>query len=384
MIADPETDAPRVCATPFVLRDPSAIPRRQWLYGRHLIRRFVSVTVAPGGVGKSTLAIGDALSIVTGRPLLGSNVWGGPCRAWVFNLEDPADEIERRIAAAALHHGIGAEDIEDRLFADSGRDQPLRIAEQTVAGGARIIRPVVDALVDELRRRRIDVMMIDPFVSSHAVTENDNGAIDLVAKAWGAVADAANCAIELVHHSRKNGGAEVTAEDARGAGALVMAARTARVLNRMTKEEAQQAGIPNPRAYFSTLADKANLAPVADRQWFRLVDVELANGDHVGVVEPWQWPDAFDGLSARDLLAVQTAIDGRDFADNVQAADWVGFEVGRVLRIDVGDQAGKIRVRNLLRTWIGTGALRVEHARNEASRKMRPVVRVGAWAVVGS
>jgi hypothetical protein len=48
-------------ATPFRWVDPSTIPRREWLYGSHYIRRFVSVTVAPGGAGKSSLAIAEAL-----------------------------------------------------------------------------------------------------------------------------------------------------------------------------------------------------------------------------------------------------------------------------------------------------------------------------------
>src|SRR5271167_3724578 len=56
-------------ATPFVWIDPSFIPRRQWLYGNHYVRKFISLTVAPGAYGKSTLAMREALAIVTGRSL---------------------------------------------------------------------------------------------------------------------------------------------------------------------------------------------------------------------------------------------------------------------------------------------------------------------------
>ena len=49
--------------TAFVWRDPSTIPPRPWLYGRHLIRKQVSVTVALGGVGKSSLMICEALVV---------------------------------------------------------------------------------------------------------------------------------------------------------------------------------------------------------------------------------------------------------------------------------------------------------------------------------
>jgi hypothetical protein len=43
--------------TPFEPRDPRTLPRREFLYGRHYARKFVSVTVAPGDVGKTTLTL---------------------------------------------------------------------------------------------------------------------------------------------------------------------------------------------------------------------------------------------------------------------------------------------------------------------------------------
>ena len=86
-------------ATPFVWIDPASIPRRQWLYGRHYIRKFISETVAPGGYGKSTLAMTEGLAIVTGRPLL--NVTPDErANVWIWNGEDPLEELQRRIMAA--------------------------------------------------------------------------------------------------------------------------------------------------------------------------------------------------------------------------------------------------------------------------------------------
>jgi RecA-family ATPase len=83
--------------------------------------------------------------------------------------------------------------------------------------------------------RKIDVLTIDPFVSSHEVSENDNRAIDAVVKAWGRLADECNCSINLVHHVRKGNGTEANADSARGAKALVDAARSVIVFNRMTR-----------------------------------------------------------------------------------------------------------------------------------------------------
>src|SRR6266566_1644079 len=71
-------------------------------------------------------------------------------RVWLWNLEDPQEETVKRIQAAALHYGLSPDDIGDRLFVDSGRDQPLVTATITQKGAVRIMVPVVDSLVAEI------------------------------------------------------------------------------------------------------------------------------------------------------------------------------------------------------------------------------------------
>jgi RecA-family ATPase len=148
--------------------------------------------------------------MASGRDLLAIGGTRPSLRVWYWNLEDPRDELTRRIQATAMHFDLDIADIDGRLFVDTGREQELVIAESTRAG-AKIIRPVVDSLIEELKAKSIDVLSVDPFVSCHHVTENDNNAIDRVAKEWGAV--------ELVHHTRKpsNGETEATTDSARGA-----------------------------------------------------------------------------------------------------------------------------------------------------------------------
>ena len=46
----------RLLARPYSRRDPRSIPPREWLYGHAYLRGALSVLVAPGGAGKSTLA----------------------------------------------------------------------------------------------------------------------------------------------------------------------------------------------------------------------------------------------------------------------------------------------------------------------------------------
>jgi AAA domain len=368
-----------ISATPYVWRDPATLPHRQWIYRDHLIRGYVTATVSGGGVGKTALTIAEALDMVSAADIFGTGIVH-PLRTWLWNLEDPRDELDRRIAAAALYHEITPKQIADRLFVDSGRDNPLCITSETTEG-VRIVEPIVEALIQELKNKRIDVLRVDPFVSSHSVPENDNRLIDMVVKTWCRIAGEADCAIELVHHVRKQQtGSEMTADSARGAKALVDAARSVRVLSRMTKDEGSRAGVDNHRLHVRVDLDKQNLSPPSSvATWFKLENCALPNGDNVGVAAPWRWPDPFDGLTAADLVRVQKALDGKNARSHQTADQWAGKIVANVLGFDLRDKAAKTTIKALIKRWIENGALKVVKVRCE-DRKERPVVEVGKWA----
>lgn len=374
-----------ISATSWSLPDPRSIPPREWLYGHHYIRKFVSVTISPGGVGKTSLGMGESLCMATGRELYGVKVHQR-ARVWLWNGEDPQEELDRRLAAACLHYGISASEIDGMLFVDSGRRMPLITAKQT-KDGAQIAIPVVDKLCEEIRSKGIDVMIIDPFVSSHAVSENDNMAMDAVVKqTWATVADRTNCSIELVHHAKKTGGQEVTAESARGAVSLIGAARSARVLNPMTLEEGNKAQVENRRLHFRETDAKANLAPPLESStWYKMASFDLGNGnnerpsDNVGVVTLYKWPSATEGLRVSDLLAVQRVIHIGSYKENVQASNWVGQAVAEALDLDVSDDADKARIKELLKVWLKSGALKKEQ-KLDGNRKPTPHIVVGEWA----
>ena len=379
-----------ISATPYRWRDPETIPTRDWQYGHQLLRASVSIVVAPGATGKTALMTGTALALATGRALLGVEVWGGPKRVWLWNLEDSGEELARGIQAAAMHWGISRNDIASdpespNLYVDSGLDgAELKVAHDT-ANGCRINAPVIGALLGQLKTKAIDVLIVDPFVSSHSVNENDNGSIDAIAKQWARVAKLADCSIVLVHHARKLAGGEVSAETARGASALIAAARSVITLNRMTDEEAVKYGIDGEerRRFFRVYDDKNNRAPPADRSdWFRLASVDLGNGpnggDSLPVVVPWSPPDAFDGVSSSDLYAVQLLLADETYRKDPQANHWAGEAVASVLAVDLSKPSDRARVRTLLDTWTRNGALRVV-IKPDDRRKDKPILTVGQW-----
>jgi hypothetical protein len=385
-----EQEPRKITASPYVWRDPKMIPRREFLYGKFYARKFVSTMIAAGGIGKSSLALVEAIAMATGRSLLGVPV-PKRLRVWYWNGEDPKEETERRIAAILLHFKIPPEEIEGWLFTDSGRETPICIAEPHKDGV--VFGPDAKALTEEITAKQIDVFILDPFVKTHGVPENINGAIDLVARKYAGIADEADCAIGLTHHVRKatgNGRVEVTIDDARGAGSLVDAARSNRVLNVMTTDEATAAQVkPEQRkSYFRADDGKANMAPPAENAtWFKIVSIGLGNhevfelGDFVGVVTSWALPGVFVGVTTVDLPKVQAAIDGGSWAKNAGAEDWAGYAIAKVLEIDLDDDGAKVRVTKLLKAWLKSKVL-AEELRPDPKRawRKRPTIIVGVRA----
>lgn len=382
-----QAPAATIKATPWAFMDPASIAPRDWIYGHHLIRKYVSATIAPGSTGKSALIATDVLAMVSGRTLLHDRPHER-LRVWLWNGEDPRNELDRRLAATAMHYGLTVDDIGDRLFMDSGREVPIIIGE-VVQGSARVAMPVVDALVAEIKARRVDVLIIDPFVSAHRLPENDNGAMDAAVKAFALVADRTGCAIDLVHHTRKLNGADADMDAARGGSAIAGAVRSARALNVMSDDIAKGFGIDGEaerRRHVRVDNAKANLAPPAAATWFALASVDLGNGtadrpsDQVGVPEAWTPPDAFEGITLADLMAVQREVDGKEYRDNSQATDWVGHAIGKVLEIDTEEKAGRERVKKLVGTWKASKALRVTEIHDARRGRDVKVVEVGEWA----
>tara|TARA_R100000501_G_scaffold16352_1_gene29696 strand:- start:9822 stop:11078 length:1257 start_codon:yes stop_codon:yes gene_type:complete len=380
----------KISATPFRWPNPATIPQRSWLYGRYFLRATVAAIIAPGGIGKTIFEIATALALASGKPFLGKQVWEGPQRVWIWNLEDDATELERQITAAAIHHGISPADCGDRLLVDSAMEGQGLCTATEDDGGFKLLRPVYEAVVAELLNRKIDVLMIDPFVSSHQVDENANAKIDAITKEWARVAKRADCCVVLVHHTRKLAGVKVGAEASRGAKALTDATRSTLVLNRMDNEEAEGFGIVDDeerRRHFSVQDDKHNRTPPEKADWYRLASIWLGNGqdgrgDNIGVVEAWTPPHATDGINIKDLRAVYNAVADGAWRESVQSPDWVGYAIATALNIDGDDAASKARIKHLLKRWTGNLLVRVK--RKDDARRERVFIEPGEYPMDGA
>jgi AAA domain len=358
--------------TPFEWQDPSTIPLRDWIYGKHMLRGIVSMTIASGAVGKTSLKIVEALALATGRPLLGQEV-PKRSRVWLFNLEDDLIEVRRRVTAAMIHYNIKPEDIGDRLLVDAEKSL---VITRTDNKGTTIIEPVVNAVVEAIQALDIDAFIVDPFVSSHDAPENDSGAMDKVMKkGWVPVAREGKCAVDLCHHTTKVDAGTATAMSGRGSGAAVAASRSVQVLNPMSSDEAKAAGLESPSGYFSAKNDKENNTPQSHlKDWYKMVSVSLGNGgngnlaalksDQIGVVTRWQYPtnaSFTEDVTGDQLQAIKNLLKLGEHRKDNQSAEWAGYAVGKVLGLGTSKadmkKDDKRRITRMLDTWVIEGHL---------------------------
>jgi AAA domain-containing protein len=395
VVVSPDTPAP-IEATVFVWKDPTTIPPRPWLYGHHYMRGMVSATAGIGGAGKTSLLIVEALCLATGRDWLsrGEPIPIGPQSVWLHN-EDPMDELQRRIAATCLQYRILPEDFEGRLHVTSNRTTPIMLGYELPSGG-HVLAPTNDGaqIIREIQKFNIALFLVDPFVSIHRVSENDNVMIESVMKTLRDIAEKTQTCIELAHHFRKLNGQEPSADDIRGASSIVGACRSVRVVAQMTADEAQEMdiGADERKGYIWLQNAKANMIPpLLARHWYQLQSVDLNNpeppypADSVGVAVPWSPPGKDFDLTAPEFRAVRRAFQNAEspltcLRYDIRSTGWAGRLMAQALELDPSEPAVKTKVKALIERWIKSKRLRITKA--DDVRQAR-TVQILEWVQTG-
>jgi len=380
-----EDDTQQTWPTPYKTFNALTLPRREWVYGYDYIKKYISVTASAGGIGKTSLTIVEALAIATGKPLLGVAV-RQQSNVWVINLEDPRVELEMRTIAAMQHFNVTPEDIDGKLFMDGEDDIQITLAAESRDG---LIQndALLQFMSDKIKEHNIGVIILDPFVSAHLVNENNNGSVQAVVAMLRKLARDTNSSIQLVHHIRKTNGDDATIDSVRGAGSLIGAARAARVINRITPEDAMSLGVDEHEALgiFAVDDGKANLAPPSDKRIYRRMhSVEIANGEHIGVATEFKLPDLFDGVTSRNLYNVQREVGEAEkqndpYKADVRAGKWIGKAVAEELNLDIEKPGDKARAKAIAKQWINSGSLKIEKIPDTRSGRDVPCVIVGDW-----
>lgn len=348
------------------------IPAREWIIRGLLIRRHISILVAPGGSGKSLLSAQWAIALSLGMP------WGGwtPVEAekvMLINAEDDGDEMRRRIHAACKIMGVNPRALTGRLFL---ADDPRSIVvAKTTKEKIVAATPLADAIVQTIQEQGIGVVVVDPFAETFEGDENSNSEVKWAAAIWRGVARQCSCSVMLVHHTPKYAkGMAGDADAARGAGALVNSARIVSTLFTMTEEEARLFDLKPDEAHKYVRFDdaKANLTLMTGKaRWFEKVSHELPNGDSVGVLKPWKPPGVFDGVSVESINEILRTIDaGRDggkYLFNQKAGPdvtpaWAGHIIMEATGCD------RPKAAKFIGEWLQSGLLRAAEYTSENRR----------------
>ena len=362
------------------------IPPREWLLGTLLCREYLTVLAASGGSGKTAVSTVWALSLASGRPLVGLCVHKR-CRVLVLTFEDARTEYRRRFKAACLHHHLDPQELGGFLFIKCLNGLGITLAKPEKEG-VMIETDAPARIMELIQRLKIDAVMLDPFVKCSGAPENDNVAVDAVARILARIAEQGNVAVLVAHHFRKGAAEAGNIDSARGARSLIDAARIALTLMPMSSDEANKFGVPeDERCRLIRLDDgKVNLALASRTKWYRLASVNIDNGtpdypqgDNVQAVEQWTPPETWDGLPNAVLNRILDDIeeglpDGERYSGAASATTRAAWPF---VQKHAPEKTEK-QCREIIRTWMKTRLLLVEEYQSPKARKQFEGLRVDA------
>ena len=380
--------------------DEKLIPRRDWIVPGLLLRRHLSLFVAPPGSGKSLLTFQTAIAIAAGMDGWGGWRIRGSEKVLLINVEEDYDESLRRLAAAARHMGVDQNKLKDRLAVAEAPEKIVicRIDPRSRRVDEKVTVPLVDNICREIANLGVGVVVVDPFAETFDGDENSNSEAKWAGIAWREVARRTGVALWLVHHTRKYAVGMAGDQDAaRGAGALVGTARIVSTLFTMTKEEAAVFNITEEQhTDFVRFDDaKSNYSRKVAVRYFKKDFITLDNadddipGDEVGVLQPWSPPGAFEGVEMQHVTLILDKIErgipdddgkltGRLFAPAANSKNWVGLLFFAPLGLDEDDDDDRAKIKKMIKLWLENEVLRVTDFHDPKERRSKKGVEVVA------
>jgi hypothetical protein len=301
----------------------------------------------------------------------------------LLTFEDGDTELRRRLRAARLRYGINGADIKGYLFCKAISSSDVKLAISI--DGRRAAGNLVATLSALIVKRQIDTLIVEPFVKTHSISENDNDAMDFVAGLLTDLAITHNIAAASAHHTRKGIVEPGNADSGRGASSLKDAARLVYTLSGMTPEDARNfsnVDASERRQHVRLDSGKVNLCPAIDAQWYKIVGVELGNatklypnGDNVQAIECWE--PALPTMDQGDMAAILTEIeqgmpDGGLYMYHHLATARGVWQVLMKHRQDLN----KEQARKIVKGWLERGIVYEDEFEEPGNRKKRKGLRV--------
>lgn len=199
----------------------------------------VAVFIAPGGMGKTTLKLYEAIHIALGRNLYGLKVRKPGCVVIITGEDDRGILVSRlRLIADAMY--LNESEIEivmDQVRICDVSGIGFKLTEMSF-GSIKQSDSVVQ-VIDTLKALNPVLVVIDPAVSFGVGESRINDAEQALIEVARRLKKALNCCVQYVHHTGKANAREKTVDQysGRGGSAFADGSRMVHVLQSMTPKE---------------------------------------------------------------------------------------------------------------------------------------------------
>lgn len=269
---------------------PTDIRPRPWLMDGMLMTGAVTMLLAPGSAGKSSVSLALAAHLALGKDFAGHKAQRA-CKTIVYNGEDDLEEQSRRLLAVCSLYGFDYDQVKRDIMLISPRQLKIDLV---LKDSFRPMRN--DVLVRQLTRLAQDndvgLLVLDPLVKIHRCDESNNVDMDYVMETLTDIGHEASISILALHHTSKSSNKQEerigNMDIARGASAMVNAARIAYTLLNASQQDAEDYGLQDNERNTWVRMDNAkmNMTLASDNAiWFKKEGVRIPSNDIVGVMK---------------------------------------------------------------------------------------------------
>ena len=271
--------------------EPHQIGPRPWLIDRMFLLGNVTLLLAAGSVGKSSISLAIAAHLAVGQDFAGYKVYK-KAKTIIYNGEDDMAEQSRRLIAICMLYQLDYMVVKKSIMFIPARQLKISLVEKDQYG--KLVRNdiLVQQLVDKCSDPSVGLLILDPLVKIHRCEETSNVDMDYVMDTLTDIAYGANIAVKALHHTSKSGNAKQeermgNMDIARGASAIVNASRVAFTLLSASQQDAEDYGLKEDERYMWVRMDdaKMNMSLATNKgTWFKRESVRIMSMDSVGVM----------------------------------------------------------------------------------------------------
>lgn len=216
-------------------------PPREWIIKNFLPSKIVAAIIAPGGAGKSYLAMHIAVTAASGSSLFSKFRATKPSKVVFISGEDDKIELQRRIHAVTQDLAdVLKESVSKNIFFIDFADSFELFTNKSMVGEVymtdvpnKLVESITDAVGGE-----VDLVIVDPISRFRGGEENSAADTTRFVQALQFIRDKLNTTVLTLHHVNKGAKSNGSSQNnARGSSAFIDGVRLVLELNVLSDEE---------------------------------------------------------------------------------------------------------------------------------------------------